>query len=125
MKTVIQTDQAPAAIGCYSQAIKANNTVYLSGQIPLDPKTMTLVSSDIESQVVQVFENLQSVCKAANGNLNQIVRLTVYLRDINHSTVVNDVMKRLFKQPYPARTTFAVVALPKEALVEIDGILVL
>ena len=123
MKEIIQTSQAPAPIGCYSPAIKIGKTIYFSGQIPLDPKTMTIVSTDIKDQVIQVFENIKAMCFASGGSLSSIVKLTVYLTDISYGMVVNDVMKDLFVEPYPARTTIAVVALPKKALVEIEAIM--
>jgi reactive intermediate/imine deaminase len=123
MKQLIQTHQAPDAIGCYSQAIKTERTVFFSGQIPLDPISMIIVSGGIKPQVIRVFENIKAVCEASGGNLNDIVKLTVYLTDIQHATVVNEVMVEYFTQPYPARTTIAVVALPKEALVEIEAVM--
>lgn len=124
MKNAIQSKNAPEAIGCYSQAIQAGNTVYLSGQIPLDPTTMMLVSG-IHSQINRVFENLKAVVTAAGGQLDQIVKLTVYLTDMNALKILNDVMPNFFQAPYPARTTIAVSALPKNALVEVEAILVL
>src|SRR5947209_7054340 len=101
MKNKIHTDQAPQAIGAYSQAIKAGNTVYLSGQIPLDPHTMALVSTDFTAQVRQVFTNLQAVCKSAGGSLDAIVKLTIYLTDLKYFSVVNEVMMTFFKEPFP------------------------
>ncbi len=123
MKQLIQTTDAPQAIGCYSQAIKTGQTIYLSGQIPLDPVTMTLVEGGIKPQITRVFENLQAVAAACGANLDAIVKLTVYLTDIGHLPLVNEVMANYFSEPYPARTSFAVAALPKNALVEIDAIL--
>jgi reactive intermediate/imine deaminase len=123
MKQVIRTDKAPAAIGAYSQAIRVGNTVYLSGQIPLDPKTMTVVSGDITAEVTQVFENLKQVTMAAGGNLDAIVKLTVYLTDISHLAIVNTVMPNYFNEPFPARTSIAVAALPKGVNVEVEGIM--
>jgi reactive intermediate/imine deaminase len=123
MKHPIHTEKAPVAIGCYSQAIKTDQTVYLSGQLPLDPVTMTIVEGGIHLQITQVFENLKAVAEAAGANLNSITKLTVYLIDINHLQFVNEIMESYFTQPYPARTSFAVVALPKGAVVEIDAIL--
>lgn len=123
MKHPIQTSQAPAAIGCYSQAIRTGNTVYLSGQIPLDPTSMTVVSGDIQAQIKQVFLNLQAVAIAAGGSLDSIVKLTVYLTDINYLADVNAIMPDYFTQPYPARTSIAVSALPKSASVEIEAIM--
>lgn len=124
MKKQIHTQQAPQAIGTYSQAIQAGNTVYFSGQIPLDPKTMTLVEGDFAAQTQQVFTNLQEVCKAAGCSFNDIAKLTIYLIDLNHFPIVNEVMAKLFEQPYPARTTIQVSALPKAAQIEIDAIVV-
>ena len=124
-RTAISTDTAPQAIGAYSQAIHAGNTVYLSGQIPLDPVSMTLVSTDIEPQIEQVFRNLAAVAAAAGGSLDDAVKLTVYLVDLGHFPQVNEAMTRLFKAPYPARATVQISALPKGALVEVDAVLVL
>ena len=124
-RTAISTDTAPQAIGAYSQAIRAGNTVYLSGQIPLDPVSMTLVSTDIEPQIEQVFRNLAAVAAAAGGRLDDAVKLTVYLVDLGHFPQVNEAMTRLFKAPYPARATVQISALPKGALVEVDAVLVL
>jgi reactive intermediate/imine deaminase len=124
-KTVIHTTQAPQAIGTYSQAIRVDNTIYCSGQIPLDPNTMNLVGTEITAQVEQVFTNLRAVCEAAGGTLNDIVKLTIYLIDLGHFPVVNEVMSRLFETPFPARTTIQVSALPKAAQVEVDAILVI
>ena len=123
-KTVITSPNAPAAIGTYSQAIKAGNTVYLSGQIPLDPKTMELVEG-FEEQTVQVFENLKAVIEAAGGSFQDVVKLNIFLTDLSHFTKVNEVMGRYFQQPYPARAAIGVAALPRGAMVEMDGILVL
>ena len=124
MKQIISTKQAPDAIGAYSQAVKVNDTVYLSGQIPLVPSTMTLVTGDIKNQVQQVFDNLQAVCQAAGGDLHHIVKLTVYLLDLNNFAIVNEVMADYFQQPYPARVALGAAALPKDADVEIDAIMV-
>ncbi len=124
-KRVISTDQAPAAIGTYSQAIQAGNTVYLSGQIPLVPATMQMVEGDFEAQTVQVFENLKAVCAAAGGSLADIVKLNIFLTDLGHFATVNEVMSRYFQQPYPARAAIGVAALPRGAQVEMDGVLVL
>ena len=124
-KSVISTDQAPAAIGTYSQAIKAGNTVYLSGQIPLVPATMQMVEGGFEAQAVQVFENLKAVCEAAGGSLADIVKLNIFLTDLGNFATVNEVMGRYFQQPYPARAAIGVAALPRGAQVEMDGILVL
>ena len=124
MKQKIQTQHAPQAIGTYSQAIKSGNTVYLSGQIPLDPATMQLVSSDFAAQTMQVFTNLQEVCKAGGGNMDAIVKLTIYLTDLAHFPMVNEIMAKFFKEPYPARATIQVSGLPKAAQVEIDAVMV-
>ena len=121
----IHTDTAPKAIGTYSQAVQAGNTVYLSGQIPLDAETMTLVEGDITAQIAKVFQNLQAVAIAADGSLEDIVKLTIYLMDLNHFSAVNDVMKQIFSEPYPARAVIGVAALPKGAAVEMDAIMVL
>lgn len=121
----IQSEQAPAAIGTYSQAIKSENTVYLSGQIPLDPTTMQLCSDEIRMQINQVFDNLAAVCEAAGGSLAHIVKLTVYLTDLNHFPLVNEAMTRYFSTPYPARAAIGVSALPRDAQVEVDGIMVI
>jgi reactive intermediate/imine deaminase len=124
-KEPIHTSQAPAAIGPYSQAVRAGSTIYLSGQIPLNPKTMELVKGDIRSQARQVFENLAAVAEAAGGSLANAVRVTVYLTDLAHFPVVNEVMAEFCKEPYPARVTIGVAQLPRGAAVEVDGILVL
>lgn len=124
-KTVITSDKAPAAIGTYSQAIKAGNTVYLSGQIPLDPATMQMVEGGFEAEAVQVFENLKAVCEAAGGSLADIAKLNIFLTDLSNFATVNEVMGRYFQQPYPARAAIGVAALPRGAQVEMDGILVL
>ncbi|APQ12790.1 endoribonuclease [Pseudomonas oryzihabitans] len=123
-KQVIHTDKAPAAIGTYSQAIKVGDTVYLSGQIPLNPTSMELVDG-FEAQVVQVFENLKSVAEAAGGSLADIVKLNIFLIDLAHFATVNEIMGRYFQQPYPARAAIGVAALPKGSQVEMDGVLVL
>lgn len=125
MKQSIQTNNAPAAIGSYSQAIKAEKAIYLSGQIPLDPETMTMVSGDIREQIIRVFDNIKAVTIASGGGLDSIVKLTVYLTDISHLALVNEIMGTYFAEPYPARTSFAVAALPKNALVEIDAIMII
>jgi reactive intermediate/imine deaminase len=124
-KYIIHTHNAPQAIGTYSQAVKINHTVYLSGQIPLVPATMTMVEGDIIAQITQVFENLQAVAHAAGGNLNDIVKLNVFLTDLSHFPIVNEIMGRYFYEPYPARAAIGVAALPKDAAVEMDGIMVL
>ena len=124
-KAVIHTDSAPAAIGTYSQAVKVNNTVYLSGQIPLDPQSMTLVEGDISVQIRQVFENLKAVCAASGGDLSNIVKLNIFLTDLGNFATVNEVMAEYFDQPFPARAAIGVSALPKGAQVEMDGIVVI
>ena len=123
-KTVITSAQAPAAIGTYSQAIKAGNTIYLSGQIPLDPGTMQLVSEDFEAQTVQVFENLKAVVEAAGATFADFVKVHIFLTDLSNFAKVNEIMGRYFAQPYPARAAIGVASLPRGSLVEIDGILV-
>jgi reactive intermediate/imine deaminase len=124
-KEPIHTKGAPAAIGPYSQAIRAGNTVYLSGQIPLDPDTMELVKGDIRAQIRRVFDNLAAVAGAAGGSLANAVRITVYLTDLTHFPIVNEIMKEYFMEPYPARAAIGVAQLPRGAAVEVDGILVL
>jgi reactive intermediate/imine deaminase len=124
-KEPIHTQSAPAAIGPYSQAIRAGNTVYLSGQIPLDPKTMELVKGDIRAQIRQVFDNLAAVAAAAGGSLADAVRVTVYLTDLAHFPIVNEIMKEYCREPFPARAAIGVAQLPRGAAVEVDGILVL
>ncbi len=122
-KQAIATDNAPAAIGTYSQAVRAGNSVYLSGQIPLDPKTQQLVEGDFDAHVEQVFANLGAVAAAAGGSLDDAVKLTVYLIDLDNFAAVNACMERHFSEPYPARAALAVAALPKGAVVEVDAIL--
>ncbi len=123
-KTIIQTDNAPAAIGTYSQAVKADNTVYISGQIPLDPATGELVGSDnVERQIRQVFENLKAVATASGSSLADAVKITVYLTDLAHFSSVNEIMTEYFTQPYPARAALGVASLPRGASVEADAIL--
>lgn len=121
----IQSELAPTAIGPYSQAIRCGQMVYLSGQIPLDPKTMTLCSTEIRLQINQVIENLACVCEAAGGSLVNIVKLSVYLTDLNHFSFVNEAMIRYFSEPYPARVAIGVAALPRDALVEMDAVMML
>lgn len=121
-RAIIKTDKAPAAIGTYSQAVKVGNTVYLSGQIALDPVTMQLRES-IEEQIVQVFENLKAVCEAAGGGLADIAKLNIFLTDLGHFALVNETMAKYFQQPYPARAAIGVAALPKGAQVEMDGVM--
>ena len=122
-RAVIHTENAPAAIGTYSQAVKVHNTVYLSGQIPLDPQTMELVSDAVEAQIEQVFNNLAAVCEAAGGDLNSIVKLNIYLTDLGNFPTVNEIMSRYFDEPYPARAAIGISELPKGALVEMDAIM--
>jgi reactive intermediate/imine deaminase len=124
-KQTIQTSAAPAAIGTYSQAVKADRTVYLSGQIPLDPATMELVGDDPRRQITQVFENLAAVAAAAGGSLRDVVKLNVYLADLAHFPLVNEIMAEYFSAPYPARAAIGVAALPRNARVEMDAVLVL
>ncbi|AMD01337.1 MULTISPECIES: RidA family protein [Halomonas] len=124
-KAVINTDKAPAAIGPYSQAIKAGNTIYLSGQIPLDPATMALVSDDFEDQARQVFTNLKAVCEEAAGSLGEIVKLNLYLVDLDNFAIVNKVMEEFFDKPYPARAAVGVKALPKGAQFEAEAVMVI
>ncbi len=124
-RSIIATDQAPAAIGPYSQAVRAGNTVYFSGQIPLDPATGALVRGDIRTQTRRVFDNLAAVAAAAGGSLAQIVRVGIYVTDLAHFAEVNAVMAEYFEAPYPARSTIEVSALPKEAQVEVDAVMVL
>lgn len=124
-KTVISSDQAPAAIGTYSQAIKAGNTLYLSGQIPLDPTTMQMVEGGFEAEAVQVFENLKAVINAAGGSFKDVVKLNIFLTDLGNFATVNEIMARYFEQPYPARAAIGVASLPRGAQVEMDGIVVI
>lgn len=124
-RSIISTDQAPAAIGPYSQAVRAGNTVYFSGQIPLDPATGNLVDGDITAQARRVFDNLTVVAQAAGGSLAQIVRVGIYVTDLANFAAVNAVMAEYFQQPYPARSTIEVSALPKAAQVEVDAIMAL
>jgi reactive intermediate/imine deaminase len=124
-KEIIQTDKAPQAIGTYSQAIKVDHTVYLSGQIPLVPETMAIIQGDISDQINQVFRNLQAVAQAAGGDLMDIVKLNVFLTDLSNFPMVNEIMGMYFQQPYPARAAIGVAALPKGAAVEMDAIMIL
>ncbi len=125
MRAAIQTDQAPEAIGTYSQAVKVGNTVYLSGQIPLDPITMVMVEGGFQKEAEQVFANLKAVVVASGGQLADVVKLTIYLIDLVHFQTVNEVMASYFTEPFPARAAIAVKALPKDAQIEIDAIMVL
>jgi reactive intermediate/imine deaminase len=122
-RTAIQTAAAPAAIGPYSQAIRHNDTVYVSGQIPLDPATGELVSEDIEAQILQVFTNLKRVAEASGSDLSRALKVTVFLTDLGHFAKVNAVMEQFFSKPYPARAAVEVAGLPKGAQVEADAIL--
>ncbi|QYJ97358.1 RidA family protein [Shewanella alkalitolerans] len=122
-KIIIATDKAPQAIGTYSQAVKVGSTVYLSGQIPLNPETMQMVSDEFEAQVVQVFDNLTAVCEAAGGSLKDIVKLNIFMTDLSNFATVNEIMGRYFEQPYPARAAIGVKQLPKDSLVEMDGVM--
>ena len=119
----ISTPEAPAAIGTYSQAVRAGDTVYLSGQIPLDPKTMKIVDGDFEAQARRVFDNLRAVCRAAGGDFNRVVRVTVYLTDLANFAKVNEVMATYFREPFPARAAIGVASLPRGSLVEIDAVM--
>ena len=123
-KTIIKTEDAPQAIGTYSQAVKAGNTVYLSGQIGLDPSTMQLVEG-IENQIHRVFQNLQAVAVASGGSLTDVVKLNIFLTDLGHFGRVNEIMAQYFKEPYPARAAVGVASLPRGALVEADAVMVL
>ncbi|MFZ1642215.1 MAG: RidA family protein [Candidatus Contendobacter sp.] len=124
-REIIHTDQAPAAIGTYSQAVKVGDTVYLSGQIPLDPASMQLVEGGMETQIRRVFDNLAAVARAAGGSLADTVKLNVFLTDLGHFALVNQVMAEYFKGPCPARAAIGVAALPRGAQVEMDAVLVL
>lgn len=122
-RKIIQTDKAPKAIGTYSQAVSCGTTVYLSGQIPLDPESGDLVGGDMRTQITRVFDNLQAVAEAAGGGLNDVAKLNVFLTDLSHFPLVNEVMASYFTEPYPARAAVGVAALPKGAAVEMDAIL--
>ena len=123
-KSIISTEKAPAAIGTYSQAVRAGNTVYMSGQIPLIPETMEMVTESFEAQAEQVFSNLKAVAEAAGGTLNDVVKLTILLSDMSYFAQVNTVMARYFAEPYPARAAFAVKQLPKDADIEVEAVMV-
>lgn len=125
MKQTVHSDHAPAAIGPYSQAVKHGNTLYLSGQIPLDPETMELVEGDIDAQINRVFDNLLAVCEAAGANFDNILKLHVFLTDLAHFPRVNEIMSARFSEPFPARAAIGVAALPKGAEVEMDAIVAL
>ncbi|MDN5848525.1 MAG: RidA family protein [Nitrococcus sp.] len=122
-REIIRTDNAPRAIGPYSQAVRVGETVYLSGQIALDPGTMELVTGGIAAQTRRVFDNLRAVCEAAGGDLARIVKLTIYLTDLRHFAQVNEVMSEYFRAPYPARAAIGVAALPREAAIEMEAIM--
>ena len=124
-RQIISTPDAPAAIGTYSQAVKCGNTVYLSGQIPLDSKTMTMVNATIEDEIHQVFKNLSAVAKASGGSLADIAKLNIFLTDLAHFATVNEIMPQYFVQPYPARAVVGVASLPRAARMEADAVLVL
>ena len=124
-KQIIKTSGAPAAIGTYSQAVKAGDTVYLSGQIPLDPASGEMVVGEIRVQIARVFDNLAAVAKAAGGSLQDVVKLSVFLIDLKHFPQVNEIMAQYFKEPYPARAAVGVAALPRGAQVEMDAVMVL
>ncbi len=123
-RSIISTDRAPKAIGTYSQAVKVGDTVYLSGQIPLVPETMELVQGDMGAQIRRVFDNLRAVAEAAGGTLGDVVKLNVYLTDLGHFPLINQVMANYFQEPYPARAAVGVAALPKGAAVEMDAMMV-
>ncbi|MEE8365414.1 MAG: RidA family protein [Gammaproteobacteria bacterium] len=125
VKASIQTNNAPAAIGTYSQAVKVDSTVYLSGQIPLDPATMEIVGGGIEAQITQVFDNLNAVAKASGGSLKDVVKLNIFLTDMSNFPALNEIMAKYFTEPYPARAAIGVAALPKAVQVEMDAVLVL
>ncbi len=122
-REIITTDKAPAAIGTYSQAVKIDNTVYLSGQIPLIPETMELTGEDIGGQITQVFDNLQAVAETAGGSMADIVKLNIYLTDLQHFPLINEIMAEYFQEPYPARAAIGVAQLPRGAQVEMDAIM--
>jgi len=124
-KQIIHTDDAPAAIGTYSQAVRCGKTVYLSGQIPLDPKTMSMQRETIEDEIHQVFTNLKAVAQAAGGSLADMAKLNIYLTDLEHFAKVNEIMAQYFPKPYPARAAVGVAQLPRGARIEADGILVI
>lgn len=122
-KSVIHTDKAPAAIGTYSQAIKSGTTVYLSGQIPLIPETMEVISEDFAEQAHQVFKNVSAVCEAAGGTTNDLAKVNIFLTDLSKFATVNEIMSQYFDQPYPARAAVQISALPKGVQIEIDGVM--
>ena len=122
-REIIQTDRAPQAIGTYSQAVRCGNTVYLSGQIPLIPETMELVEGDMQVQIRRVFDNLSAVAEAAGGSLADVAKLNVFLQDLGHFAIVNEVMAEYFQSPYPARAAVGVAALPRGSQVEMDAVM--
>ncbi|CAD7850150.1 MAG: RidA/YER057c/UK114 superfamily protein [Olavius algarvensis Gamma 3 endosymbiont] len=124
-KTIIHTDDAPQAIGTYSQAVKVDNTVYISGQIPLDPASMEVVPGGVDAEITRVFDNLQAVAEAAGGSLSDVVKLNIFLTDLGNFPTVNEIMATYFQQPYPARAAIGVAALPKGVGVEMDAVLVI
>jgi reactive intermediate/imine deaminase len=124
-KEIIKTDKAPQAIGTYSQAVKVDSTVYLSGQIPLVPETMEIIEGGISAEIHRVFDNLRAVCQAAGGDLKDIVKLNIYLTDLTNFATVNEVMAKYFSEPYPARAAIGVAELPKGVGVEMDAVMVL
>jgi len=121
----VHTDNAPAAIGTYSQAVRAGNTLYVSGQIPLDPATGTLVSGDIDAEIRRCFDNVKAIAHAAGSSLEQVVKVSIFLTDLAHFSRVNEIMAKYFREPYPARAAVGAAALPRGALVEMDAILVI
>lgn len=124
-REIISTDEAPAAIGTYAQAVRVDKTVYISGQIPLDPRSAALVAGDVRTQIERVFANLEAICTAAGGTLDQVAKFNVYLTDLDNFAAVNEVMQERLHAPYPARAAVQVAALPRGAEVEVDAILVL
>lgn len=123
MKTIISTDKAPSAIGTYSQAVKVKNTVYLSGQIPLIPETMEVISDNFAEQADQVFKNIVAVCNAAGGDINDMVKVNIFMTDLSNFATVNEIMSQYFQEPYPARAAIQVSKLPKDVAIEIDGVM--
>ena len=124
-KTIIHTDHAPQAIGTYSQAVKVDNTVYISGQIPLDPASMEVVSGGLEAEITRVFDNLKAVAEASGGSLADVVKLNIFLTDLGNFPTVNEIMAKYFAEPYPARAAIGVAALPKGVGVEMDAVVVI
>jgi reactive intermediate/imine deaminase len=122
-REIIQTDKAPKAIGTYSQAVKVGSTVFLSGQIPLVPETMSMVEGDMRVQITRVFDNLKALAEAAGGSLADVAKLNIFLTDLSHFALVNEIMAEYFQQPYPARAAIGVASLPKDAAVEMDAVM--